>query len=96
MRIRASKNWFKTALPRQPRSCSIDRSSVAVFLCLFDGGPYVSSVLSLFIPHPSFFWCPVRVVLGDCCIIGHLLLLFSEYSKTSMTRIPIFTVANSN
>ena len=43
---------------------------------------YVAFVLSLFVPHPSFYWCHGRVALRDCGIslVPSLIFLYNFVS----------------
>ena len=54
-------------------------SSVAVFLCE-SVVSYVTFVLVLFVPHLSFSWCLVKVVLRACGIswVASYLFLYTE------------------
>ena len=64
--------------------------SVAILLCLCVCGLIVAFVLSLFVPHFSFFWCLGKVVLRDCNIPG-CLYLYEGPAKSSVTnRLPWF------
>ena len=45
---------------------------------------YVSFVLSLFVPHLSFFWCLEKAVLPDCGISWISSLIFFIYSFFNM------------
>ena len=55
-------------------------------------GSYVAFVLSLFVPHLSFFWCLGKAVLGDCGIsrVSSLeFMLFSFVTKMSFLMVKL-------
>ena len=67
-------------------------SSVTVLLCAFVVS-YVAFVLSLFVPHLSFFWCLGRAMVCDCGISwvsSHIFLQGLRLVKHNVLQCTIY------
>ena len=87
-KVSREEKWF------QSHSNSLTDSSNAVpllhfFLACASVVSYVVFVLSLYVPHLSFFWCLGKAILPGCVIflISSLIFVHSDVSFLSRTDL---------